>query len=354
MNPYSIPTFFGSIFSFLLGLFVYIKNRGSKINRSFFAMCLPISLWLIAYTISYSVESIYLAGVLVRIACTAVILIPPTLYHFIVNFLDAQKEYKVVKFFYSIIFMLVPLFIFTNYFLEEPPFKYFYGYYSNAGPLHPLYLVIHFGIFFRALYLLYITIRKKHNKISLLEYNRIKYVFFACLILSIGAVDFIPKYNIEFYPFGWLFVLGCMFVISYAIIKHRLMEIEVIVKKTVVFTSLLVFVFGVFVTVAFLVGQLLGGGRLLSYFITSILIVLFHRPIETWLVNATNKYLFQKKYDYKEIIQTFIDEVITVLDLDRIINSTLDILNKTIYPQTAAIFLYNKAEDKTSFTPLLV
>jgi len=39
-------------------------------------------------------------------------------------------------------------------------------------------------------------------------------------LLSFGAVDFIPKYGVEFYPFGWLFVLVYMAIVAYAITRY--------------------------------------------------------------------------------------------------------------------------------------
>jgi K+-sensing histidine kinase KdpD len=125
------------------------------------------------------------------------------------------------------------------------------------------------------------------------------------------------------------------------------MDIEVVIKKSLVFAGMFAFVFGVVVAVAMLVAQLLGGANNLLILAISALIITFTlRPIEAWLVNATDKFLFQKKYEYKQILRAFIDEVITVLNLDEVVNSTLDLLDRTIHPQTSAIFILNKAEDK--------
>ena len=56
-------------------------------------------------------------------------------------------------------------------------------------------------------------------------------------------------------------------------------------------------------------------GRLVGLTISGVIIILTMRRIENFLVNVTDKYLFQKKYDYKELLKTFTAEVLTVLDL---------------------------------------
>ncbi|MDD5137157.1 MAG: ATP-binding protein, partial [Candidatus Omnitrophica bacterium] len=134
---------------------------------------------------------------------------------------------------------------------------------------------------------------------------------------------------------------------AYAIIKHKFLDIQVIIKKTLVFAALFTLVFGVFVGITLLIQHFIGvGANLIGFAISSLIIILTVRPIEDFLTKVTDKYLFQKKYDYKHILKSFIDEVITVLSLDTIAKSTLDLLDKTLHPETAAILLLHRLEDK--------
>jgi len=40
-------------------------------------------------------------------------------------------------------------------------------------------------------------------------------------------------------------------------------------------------------------------------------------------VNRTDKFLFQKKYDYRKLLKTFTREVLSVLELDELISLTV-------------------------------
>jgi signal transduction histidine kinase len=121
------------------------------------------------------------------------------------------------------------------------------------------------------------------------------------------------------------------------------MDIEVIIKRTLVFAALFAIVFGMFVGITLLTQELLAGGRLLGLAISSLVIIFTVRPLEILLVRITDKYLFQKKYDYKHLIREFMDELRTmVLNTNDIAQSSVDFLNASIRPVSSAIFMYNR------------
>ncbi|MBU1038481.1 MAG: hypothetical protein KJ994_05465 [Candidatus Omnitrophica bacterium] len=126
------------------------------------------------------------------------------------------------------------------------------------------------------------------------------------------------------------------------------MDIEVIIKRTLVFASLFTIVFGIFVGIALLIHQFIGvGGNFLKFAISSLVIIFTVRPLEAFLVRITDKYLFQKKYDYKHLIKEFMDELKTmVLNMNGIAHSTVYFFMSSIRPASAAIFIYNKFTDR--------
>jgi signal transduction histidine kinase len=84
------------------------------------------------------------------------------------------------------------------------------------------------------------------------------------------------------------------------------MDIEVIIRKTVIFAGLLAFVFGVFSAATLFVQKVLvnvGVNEIWTYIISLFLIVLGYDPIRNLLVNLTDRYLFQKKYDYQKLLK---------------------------------------------------
>jgi signal transduction histidine kinase len=163
-----------------------------------------------------------------------------------------------------------------------------------------------------------------------------------------GSTTFPLWYDIHFSPIGvnlvWLYVV----IITIAIVRYQLLDIEVIVKKTLVFAGLFGFVFGVIVFVAILtqefIAMFLPHSKFLSLAISAVIIVLLHQPIYNLLINLTNKHLFQKKYDARKVFHDFSNEALTILNLDRLCRITIETLVKNLYLKNCVIFLLSRDE----------
>ncbi|MFH1878514.1 MAG: ATP-binding protein, partial [Candidatus Omnitrophota bacterium] len=75
------------------------------------------------------------------------------------------------------------------------------------------------------------------------------------------------------------------------------------------------------------------------------MIVLILRPLEDFLRVLTDKFLFRKKYDYKDLLKTFSEEVLSVLELDKLLNLTVKKLSAIIHLGNAGILLYDDESD---------
>jgi signal transduction histidine kinase len=179
------------------------------------------------------------------------------------------------------------------------------------------------------------------------KYNQIKYILLALVFYIPASLDFVVNYGVEYYPFGFIFILLSLFIVAYAIVRHQLLEIEVIIKKTLVFAGLLTSVFVMlllptFVIQEYLIGSATFGGRVFGLTISGIIIILAMRRIEDFLTNVTDRYLFQKQYDYKELLKTFTGEVLTVLNLGTLTKLTVDKLSEIIKITSCGILLLNR------------
>lgn len=232
---------------------------------------------------------------------------------------------------------------FTPYYIANVKPRLSFKFWPSATPLFSIFLTIWALIVIYGAYLIW----KAHKSAYGLEKNRLRYVLIATVVgWGGGATNFPLWYDVHLPPFLNILVSAYIIIVGYAIVRHQLMDIEVVIKKTLVFASLFVIVFGIFVGITLLTQQLIAGGRLLGLAISSVIIIFAVRPLEDMIVKTTDRYLFQKKYGYKQIFSAFIDEVITVLSLDEVIRKTIELLEKTLHPETAAVLLLNRYEDK--------
>jgi hypothetical protein len=82
-------------------------------------------------------------------------------------------------------------------------YQYYWGYYGQAGPLHPLFLVYFYVICGLGLAHLYRAALpsplRPRNMMA-----RMQLTLWAFAIAFLGSVDFIQSYGVEFYPIGYI------------------------------------------------------------------------------------------------------------------------------------------------------
>jgi len=345
MNLYSIPPFIASILLFSIGFFVYVKDRKSKTHVTLFLLTTTTFIWLLGYATMFSLKSEISAYLCAKILFSGIIFIPIFFHHFVICYFKIKNNSLLIKISYVSGIFFEMLLWGTNNFIEGVH-KYFWGYYTKAGWLHNFYLAFFVLCFIRCLYLL-LAGYKKALTIAASEANRTKYLLWAFAVATVASLDFIAVYGIEVYPIGYVFMVGWVIITAYAIVRHQLMQIEVIIKKTLVFAGLFATSFAILVLPTlfiqeFIVAQMGIKGRIIGLSISAVLIILILKPLESFLVRITDRFLFQKNYNYKELLKTFTGEVLTVLDLNRLTRLTVYKLSDIIRISSCGILLFDE------------
>ncbi|MBL7156728.1 MAG: GAF domain-containing protein [Candidatus Omnitrophica bacterium] len=336
-----------------MAIFLAIKGQGKKLNNIWTAYSLGVAIWafggLKLSTIHDNPNDAFLWWQLTYIG---IIFLPTLFLHFVCTFLDIKRRLLIILSYIScFIFLFYDLFS-KNLFIGNVKFLFSQFYWVNPpGPL--LYLFIFasiYGLIIYSHYELYAAYRKTHDMRKRMQ---ITYFFIgAALGWGGGFLCFLPCFGVYIYPFGNFGVFFYPLLMGYAIVRHQLMDIEVIIKKTLVFAGLLAAVSAMLVLPTLVIQEFISqsaglGDRVAGLILSSILIIFSLRKIENFLINVTDKYLFQKKYDYKELLKTFTSEVLTVLDLNRLVKLTVNKLSDIIKLQSCGVFLLN--EDKNEY-----
>lgn len=330
-----------AVTSIILGIFVLLKNKSNIKHITFALFCLSMAVWSGFYFAWLTTNVEAKALLYCHLFMAGAIFIPSIYLHHILALLGLDsKKRKIILASYAaaIIFSVLNL---TPYFILDVHQRLSFKYWPTAGPIFSVFLSV--WSFF-AVYGVY-EILKAYNNSTGIEKNRIRYVLIGTIIGWIGGgSNYLLWYDIPVFPVLNITISIYMIMIAYAIVRHKLMDIEVIIKRTLVFASLFTIVFGIFIGITLLMQQLIGGAsNLLGLAVSSIVIIFTVRPLEIFLIRITDKYLFQKKYDYKHLIRDFMDELKTmVLNTTDIAQSTVDFLNASIRPIASAVFMYNR------------
>lgn len=346
MSFYSIPPLLSALLFFAMGIFVLSKNVKSPTNRIFAWSCLTTFIWQFAWTIMFSIKTTVLAPLLVKIGYSGIIFIPVAFYHFTMTYLHENRERKLIltSYFLSTVFLIA---IWTSKLFVNGYYSYFWGNYPRASILHPFYLFLLFFLSFRGLWIL--SIKARQFKTTPLSYNQIKYLFFAFVIYCFASTDFVVNYGIGFYPLGFIFIIISDGLISYAIVRHHLMDIDVVIKKTIIFGGLATFVSGITIFSAYLGARLIGGGNvIISAIITGLITSLLVEPLRKWLINITENFLFQKEYNQQEILDVMTRGATGKVDLEELKNTITKVTADAMKLEDA--FIIEKDEFKNRAT----
>lgn len=134
------------------------------------------------------------------------------------------------------------------------------------------------------------------------------YIFVGTAIgYTAGILNYFPWYRIPVPPFLNPVVSIYVATVAYAIIRHRLMDIEVIIRKTLVFAGIVTASVLVVSTPVALVQMVIGKAIGVSPFflmVSGIAVAVFiYRPLARRLTDLTDRYLFQKKVNYRVLLK---------------------------------------------------
>ena len=332
MNLASLPPLIISILFLLLGCFVYSKNRqnSKSINRIFFLICFSSCIWLFFYSLGYSYDNKEMASLWFKIGFSGVIFIPVSILHYPIEFLRLKKLNSIVLFNYITGICYVAM-IWNSSLLIDGVIPYSWGYYPKAGPLHPYFLAHFLGMVGFSFTLWFYSFFFRKETFSNLQIMQVKYVIAAYIIYNFASIDFLPNYGIEIYPFGFLPSFVFCMIIGYTIVRHRLMDINLVFRKSMVYslsagilTSLFVVVV---ITMTKYFSDMAGIKSYTILAITSLLIAVFFNPLRNKIQRLVDKRFYKRSYDYYSTIQQVSSTLTSMFNQ----NSILKFIGNMIY-----------------------
>jgi signal transduction histidine kinase len=338
---YSIPVLIAAFLSLFLGFFVYAKNWKNFLNNSLALLCFNIAVWLFCYSIVYASKSEHVALFWARNSYLGIIFIPVTIYQLAIVILGFRGRKLLIIF-----YLLGVFFVFmsrTNLFFDHVKL-FFWGYYPQAAKLYFLFLIFFFGIYSYGTILLGFALLKRHFNFH--KRNQILYVFFAYIVGSLASIDFLGKYGIEFYPFGYVCMVLIVFIFSYAIIRYRLMDIRIAVTRTGIFVAVYSLVLGVPFALAFgcqeRLIQILGVNWWILPLISSTALATIGPFIYLYINKKAEDRLMKKQRSYQNILRNASSGMIRIKDLKRLLNVVVHVITKTVKIKYAAVYLLDK------------
>ena len=346
MNSYAISSLVTAVTSLVFGLYVFSRNTSMFVNRIFCFLTFSIVVWSVGVCFTVSSSDPRIAIFWGKTIYVGTILIIPSFLHFVLTLIDKAKEKKRVLlsiYFVSFIFLIVN---FTDLLVKgviSKPQSYGYNYDVSPGKILPFFFLFLISSVGYAHY----EIIKVYGTAVGLKRNQLKYLLFASIIGFLGGFSTaLPVFNVNIYPFGNYFVSLYVFLLAYAIVKHRLLDITIVFKKgvTYAYASLLLLI-PIFLLVIY--GQQVAFGSVNYPFSVFMLVAIvtaayFFPKVKVRAEKTVEQVIFKNKYDYKKTISDLSKAMVTILNTNDLCKEIITTTTEAMRVEKASIYILDE------------
>jgi len=337
----SIDGLITGIVALTFGIIVLIKNKKHIVNQTLFLLTVATAVWALGYWRWLMIyDNKELALFWVRILSIGSTLIPIFYFHWIVSLLNLNKQKKkAVTIFYIIVFLFL-IFSFSPLFVKDVGPASYFAFWPKAGLLYTLYLFcVYLGLVVYSIYLLL----KHYKNFSGLKRTQIKYVLLGSILgFGGGATNFFLWYDINILPSGNVLVVLYPILFSYAIIRHRLMDIKFVLRKSSVYFVSLSTIIILAISVRYIFNLLFPASMVWADFIILISAISVFPPIKNYYYRIANKYFFSSLYDSREVIANLSDKLRSTLEINKIYKYISDSLINSFHAKTVSILIFDE------------
>jgi two-component system, NtrC family, nitrogen regulation sensor histidine kinase GlnL len=331
-----------------VGIYVFTRAPKAPLNRAFGFLAFATSCWAMALAVGYHVSpppaDLHSTTAIIRFAFAAGSLFAASFLLFIDRFaLISRSACILVRCFLvpiGIAFFAIsfsPLIVTSARSLDE-------GLQVTYGPLHPLFAVYALVGLTVTVYLLV----RKYRRSEGLEAVQVRYVILAfvlsgALITTTNVVLPLLLGTSTYGRYGPLFSLLLLGIIGHAIIRHRLMDIRLVIHRGATYLAALVITAGVLALVLTGSNVLLPDEHdfsLREILLAAVVVVLLS-PVRTTVQHLFDRYLYRNPYDYAHTLREASHALTATIDLQSLLGHTGAVIEDTFHPDGIGIYLFD-------------
>ncbi|MGH7259935.1 MAG: histidine kinase N-terminal 7TM domain-containing protein [Nitrospiraceae bacterium] len=230
---YALSNLASSVIFIVLAVFVLLKGQHQQTNRLFALWCISVSIWALGVskqTLAGDTESALLWS---RILHASAAIIPALFLHFILSHLHKDKPFLMAAVYgVAAVFLLAAIYPSEFLIREVSPISMF-AFYPKAGPAYPFFLLFFSACITSGFYSLW----NARRTAAVSQRNQLRYLLVGTILgFAGGSTAYLHVFGIDIFPYGnYGLVALCGTIIAYAIVRHRLMDITVVIHKGVAY-----------------------------------------------------------------------------------------------------------------------
>ena len=252
---YNVGFYIGAILTFLIGVVVLFSDSRRSVNRSWAVLSLLVSIWFLGRLIMVNAGSAETARLGQKIAFTGSIFLTVAYCNFVYAYLDRKTDLVLISG-YLVSSVLFLLNWFSKLFILRVVAVPILNYYELAGPFYIIHVIAYLAFPGYGFHLLV-----QHKKASPgPNANQIRFLLLASNIgFLCGLTTFPMNYGVNFPPLGAPFISLYVLIIAYAILVHRLLDFNLVIRWGLAFSASFVSVVLVYLVVVSVAERVLKG-----------------------------------------------------------------------------------------------
>ena len=326
---------------FALATLVNRRGPSGQLSQVFTFLSSMLVFWNLNFFVLYSISNYKLAFDLARTFRMGAFFLAPALLHLLVAL--GEERSKVWRYVLVVDYLVACMLAAVNtvdlFVYELRTFAW--GYYSVGTKFYNVFsvlLVTNFVLVSALLAYDYRTSAEPRRRQQLTFW-----MLGAVVALPLGLTNLLPAYGVPFYPLGNLGSVVWAGIVAYAIVRHRLLDIDLAVTKGMAYAVVsVVLIAPAWVLTLWL--QRLSFGQVRPDFSFAILLMfvavgLLFPTLRLRAQSRIGQSLFREKYEYRAALGMFTRSIVRILDRDKLIQELANTLSETLQLEGIAVAL---------------
>jgi signal transduction histidine kinase len=367
-KPLPLFYFLMGFFCFITGIVVFLLRSGDRRARIYYWASFALASAIIISGGFYCLQKHWLSFLPGALYYLLYPLTAAMLLHFSLYFSKQEiKLWKYVIYIPPLIFVCVLEWLFLSAGLSSS--IQIHRIYQSVFNFHRFYLVLYVFLSVSSLIISYRKAGLEEEK------AQIKWIFYG---LFVGSGPFILFYQLPQVlgrnewlseEFSTLFFIFVPLGFAFSIVKFKLMDVELIINRSLVYFTLTVFTVGLYLfsvnLIQNVVSRFFAAPRTAISVIAALLAAVAFHPARKKIQNFVDKAFFRMSYDYKKIILCFSEKAYEEVNRGRLIDLFLQNVRDALPLESIGIFIFaldsgkqklliakNEEKDLVSLAPL--
>ncbi len=273
-------------------------------------------------------------------------------YHFVCFFVHKTADIAVKLGYGAVVFILMPLAAL--------------GYIPDSVSVSNGTLNIEYGPFLHLLTVIgapfivlsvFLLVRRYRSLKDPQSRNRVTYLLVGLGMLTGFSIRMaIPPF--PQFPFEHIGHLGNALVISYAIMRYRLFDIKLVIRKGLAYSLISILVTALFLLMLLGLHHFLQGwttsASLAAIFVMALLMAWLFNPLRMFVQKGVDRLFYRETYEYRQMVLGFAQRMSNVIDLDELAEAMLKPIARAVNATQASLLLRGGGDFNSQYAERLV